>query len=126
MNGYCWKEEMTPQEESQGAYWERNMLAVKYATRMNEMLKLVFASMHAQLPDECINGWYEDTENNWEGWHRVISLDSGEICFHIPDDFDIGNLPKIKSNWDGHTTKQKWDRIAKSCGMNKLRWNDNA
>ena len=89
MFGYVWKDGMSPEEEANGAYWERNMLALRYA-----------------------DGWYYDTENNWDGWHRVLSLDGGKMCFHIPDSFDVGNLPQIKKSYDGHTTREKWDRVA--------------
>jgi hypothetical protein len=48
-------------------------------------------------------------------WRRIISLDSGAVNFHIPDDFDIGDLPEITQKWDGHTTKSKWKRVMISC-----------
>lgn len=98
MNGYEWKEGTTAEEAKNGAYWERNMLALMFA-----------------------DGWYYDTENNWEGWKRVLSLRDGAMCFHIPDDFEVGNLREIKPNWDGHTTRQKWDRVARGFGI-KLEW----
>ena len=83
-----WKSGLTPEEERDIAYMERNILALRYA-----------------------DGWYYDTENNWDGWKRVLSLDNGKICFHIPDCMPLGNLPEIESNWDGHTTYEKWQRI---------------
>lgn len=84
-----WKPEMTDTESKDLAYWERNVLALHYA-----------------------EGWYEDRENNYPGWLRVLSLDGGRITFHIPDEFDVGDLVKLSSpTWDGHTTEQKWRRI---------------
>lgn len=83
-----WHENMPASEARDLAYWERNMLALRYA-----------------------DGWYYDTDNNWDGWKRVLSLDHGKITFHIPDDFPIGNLPEIEPNWDGHTTDMKWSKI---------------
>lgn len=85
-----WRPDMTDQESKDLAYYERNMLALRYA-----------------------DGWYYDTENNWDGWHRVLSLDGGKLTFHIPDDFDVGCLKQIQSNWDGHSTEEKWARIDK-------------
>ena len=85
-----WNEEMSLTETKDLAYWERNVLALKYA-----------------------DGWYADYENNYPGWLRVLSLDGGKITFHIPDDFAVGNLPEILPNWDGHTTEEKWRRILK-------------
>ena len=98
MQGYCFKDGMSPKECENGAYWERNMLALRFA-----------------------DGWYNDTENNWDGWHRVLSLDGGKMCFHIPDDFEVGNLPEIKPTWDGHTTEEKWNRVAAMRGL-ELSW----
>lgn len=90
------------------AYWERNVLALKYA-----------------------DGWYNDDETyvspydsfeidsspRYLGWRRVLTLNNGSITFHIPDDFDVGNLPEIARNWDGHTTHEKWARILKLRGI---------
>ena len=98
------------------------MLAVKYAIKMNAMMKIVFHSLNAPVPTRSICGWYNDSDNKFKGRSRVISLDGGEICFRIPDEFDVGNLPKIKKNWDGHTEKQKWNRIASVAGMKPLIW----
>ncbi len=89
-----WDIDMSDKETIDLAYQERNMLALHYA-----------------------NGWYIDIENNWEGWKRVLSLDAGKITFHIPDDFDVGNLPEIKPNWDGHSTFDKWERVMKKKGI---------
>lgn len=83
-----WNKDMTIEETKDLAYWERNVLALKYA-----------------------DGYYDDLENNYPGWLRVLSLDNGKITFHIPDDFNVGNLLKIQPNWDGHTTELKWKRI---------------
>ena len=87
-------EGMSLEEQKNGAYWERNMIALRFA-----------------------DGWYYDTDNNWEGWKRVLSLDNGAMCFHIPDDFQVGDLQEIKPNWDGHTTVQKWLRILAMRGI---------
>lgn len=83
-----YNESMSEKEMRDLAYYERNMLALRFA-----------------------DGWYYDTENNWEGWKRVLCLDDGKLNFHIPDDFDIGNLKQIEPTWDGHTTEEKWERI---------------
>jgi hypothetical protein len=99
---------MSDGEAKDLAYWERNMLALRYA-----------------------DGWYfDDIEDNtyladgypvarYEGWRRVLSLDGGKMTFHVPDDFDVGNLPQISRNWDGHTTEEKWRRI---CQFREVRF----
>jgi hypothetical protein len=89
-----WNKEMTLEETKDLAYWERNVLALKYA-----------------------DGFYKDLENNYAGWLRVMSLENGKITFHIPDDFDVGDLPEISPNWDGHTTEEKWKRILEDRGI---------
>ena len=83
-----WHPGMTNSEAKELAYYERNMIALRYA-----------------------DGWYYDTDNNWDGWKRVLSLDGGKMTFHIPDNFKVGNLKQIEPNWDGHTTEEKWTRI---------------
>jgi len=96
---------MTDREAKDVAYWERNVLALRYA-----------------------DGWYDDVIINdddettmvtarYSGWQRVLSLDKGKITFHIPNDFDTGDLREIAPNWDGHTTESKWARILASRGI---------
>lgn len=110
MKIYEWKPGLTDQEMKDGAYWERNMLALNFA-----------------------DGWYYDLVNTptmvepfrgikthprYEGWSRVLSLADGKMTFHIPDDFDVGNLKYLGgSNWDGHTTREKWQRVMAKFGI---------
>jgi hypothetical protein len=101
MKIYEYKEGMSEEEQRNGAYWERNMLVLLLAEYLNKNLR-------NGLIINGISGWYYDTDNNWDGWKRVISIDNGKYCFHIPDKFDIGNLQEIKPNWDGHSTKDKY------------------
>jgi hypothetical protein len=104
---YTWSPDQTLEEQKNGAYWERNMLALHCAIIANESW--------ADDPRRIDCGWYMHGE--WEGWSRVISLYNGQVTFHIPDDFDIGNLREIEPNWDGHTTDQKWLKVMKWCGI---------
>lgn len=94
MNIKTWTPEMSVEETKDLAYWERNMLALRYA-----------------------DGWYWDRENNYPGWGRVLSLEGGAITFHIPDDFAVGTLKEIEPNWDGHTTEEKWRRVLAARGL---------
>lgn len=93
-----WHPAMTADETKDLAYWERNALALRYA-----------------------DGWYIDWDDSgkprYETWQRVLSLDGGKITFHIPDDFNVGDLPEIQPNWDGHTTEEKWKRVLASRGI---------
>lgn len=100
MKPYVWSDGQSLEEQKNGAYWERNMLALYMAYNYDTSASA---------------GWYY-SEEGWEGWSRVISLEQGSITFHIPDDFDIGYLPEIDPNWDGHTTQQKWQHLMRFCG----------
>jgi hypothetical protein len=118
MEVYEWKEGTSLEEAKNGVYWERNLLALLLACEDNDACQ---ESLGGRF---LTSGWYYDTDNNWEGWKRVISIRNGSITFHIPDDFDVGNLEQIKPNWDGHTTKQKWTSIMKRCGCRMERDNE--
>jgi hypothetical protein len=123
MKAYVWSPELSLEEQKDGAYWERNMLALytaMYANKawreFNGYLK-VAGSPTAKDPDNLPCGWYYDTDNNWDGWKRVISLFDGRITYHVPDDFDMGRLPEIKPNWDGHSTQDKYNMMMERCGI---------
>jgi hypothetical protein len=109
MKPYIWKEGMSEKEMRDGAYWERNMLALLLAHTLNWV-----AESNDTLNEDSKCGWYLHGE--WEGWSRVISLYGGRITFHVPDDFDLGDLPQIEPNWDGHTTEEKWNLVMEICG----------
>ncbi len=80
------------------------------------------------------DGWYYDDvprlshtadeivghEPRYEGWRRVLSLQNGSITFHVPDEFDVGNLKQIPRNWDGHSTPVKWRSILERRGIKVL------
>lgn len=108
-----YKEGMSDEESKNIGYWERNVLALQFALFMNDIIRSATENID---PSYYPCGWYNDTDNNWDGWKRVISINNGTITFHIPDDFDIGNLPQIEPNWDGHTTRDKWKLIMENCG----------
>ncbi|AMM44920.1 hypothetical protein SP15_122 [Bacillus phage SP-15] len=108
-----WTED-TPLEVTKNlAYWERNMLALLLGKVMNQ-LHQTQGENDPNYVGVC--GWYYDTDNNWDGWKRVVSLDDGRIGFHVPDEFDVGDLPLIEANWDGHTTKDKWLYVMNKVG----------
>jgi len=102
-----WSEERTDKEGKDCAYWERNMLAALCCFMLNEWADERGVKTNA--------GWYMHGE--WPGWNRVISFWDGAVTFHIPDDFDVGDLPRIEPNWDGHTTEEKWRYLMDMMGM---------
>jgi hypothetical protein len=81
----------------QNAYWERNMLALLLANQAEG------------------SGWYYDEKAKGKKCDRVISINYGQLTFHIPKDFDVGNLPEIADDWDGHSKEEKWLRIRNMC-----------
>lgn len=108
MKPYVWKEGMSDKVQKNGAYWERNMLAVLMAKEANDHC--------ATLGIEPDSGWY--VHKAWEGFSRVISIYKGAITFHVPDDFDIGeDIPLITPNWNGHNTEEKWKFVMELCDM---------
>lgn len=108
MKPFVWKPEMTDEETKNGAYWERNMLVLHIATLANESWK--------DEPKRIDCGWYKHEGEGFDGWSRVISLYNGQMTFHVPDDFDMGNLREIEPNWDGHSTEEKWLRVMEWAG----------
>ena len=100
----AWKPDMTDKESKHLAYWERNMLALRFADGWyNDDL----ADEEYRLDDGVVVSYVP----RFAGWRRVLSLDGGKMTFHVPDDFDVGDLPMIEPNWDGHTTEEKWRRV---------------
>ncbi|MNI52079.1 hypothetical protein D3C73_1068360 [compost metagenome] len=118
-----WNAEMSIEEAKDLAYWERNVLALKTATYANMAYEAQLESYKRRYGHYGANttelpcGWYYDTDNNWEGWKRVISLWYGKVTYHVPDDFDMGSLQQIEPNWNGHTTEEKHRRMLKYCGV---------
>lgn len=108
MKPFVWQEGMTDEETKNGAYWERNMLAVLLGVVMNNF------NDHEIEP---ICGWYDHQGDGFEGWSRVISIGRGDMTFHVPDGFNLGKLPKIEPNWNGHTTEEKWKVAMNNCGI---------
>lgn len=113
---HIWREGMDPRVEVSGAYWERNMLALLMARYLNKYSPIQESDIKDST-EKVNSGWYYDTENNWDGFKRVLSLDNGQFCFHIPDSFDVGDLPQIENNWDGHTTEEKWLKVEEICNV---------
>ncbi len=112
-----WNRDMSDKETADLAYWERNVLALHFAEGWyNDDV-----TVPASDPDgEPVNGvFFGETiqRPRFDGWRRVLTLRNGKITFHIPDDFDVGNLPEVEPNWDGHTTEEKWARILKAKGV---------
>ena len=125
MKPYTWSPDQTIEEQKNGAYFERNLLALLLAVNMSQ-----FAIPGTNIPAA---GWYRHPNDlsidlppdypYWEseafsfyGWSRVISLYGGEVTFHVPDDFDLGSLPQVKATQNYLPTEEKWLAIMQMCG----------
>lgn len=86
---------MTAEEERDKAYRERAALV---------------AFLAASYPSEITQ------DNADEGWWIVyVTTPTGQMSWHVSDaDLDLfDHLPKANSvTWDGHTTEQKYERLA--------------
>lgn len=111
-----WTPSMTDAETKDLAYWERNVLALHFAEGWYyDDVPIDWAPDAAQ---NAATGGYMIASHRprYQGWRRVLTLECGSITFHIPDDFDVGALPQVSPNWDGHTTEEKWGRILAARG----------
>jgi hypothetical protein len=92
-------------EQKNGAYLERNR-CVALIARMALAL-----GQRAGVARTAIEGWSED-------WHGCVYIDlpAGQASWHYHDSqaslFD--GLPAYKGAWDGHSTPEKYERVAAS------------
>ena len=88
-----------------GAYLERNQLVA--------LLSKVFPAGKKQT---AIEGWSED-------WHGCVYIDlpTGQASWHYHDSqaYLFDHLPEYQGVWDGHTTDEKYERIAAIQGAGK-------
>jgi hypothetical protein len=61
-------------------------------------------------------GWTVGQRNDpaSEGW-PVLYIDTpeGQVSWHLPQDQMPANIPPYNGEWDGHTTDEKYDRLAR-------------
>lgn len=89
------------EQSKDGAYSERNKLVAALS-------KLFPASLERH--DENDKTW----EDDWR-WIVFINLPTGQVSWHIHDSElnQFSHLHRICGRvWDGHTTKEKYDRLA--------------
>lgn len=92
-------------EQKDGAYLERNR-CVALIARMALALGL-----KAGVAKTAIEGWSED-------WHGCVYIDlpEGQASWHYHDSqaFLFDGLPTYAGAWDGHSTPEKYERVAAS------------
>lgn len=83
-----------------GAYEERNRLVA--------LLAAIFPSKRTKTE---IEGW--DPE-----WHNCVYIDlpTGQASWHYPDSHAelFSHVPEIHVDWDGHSTEEKYCRVAET------------
>ena len=88
-----------------GAYTERNRLVVLLASLFPSGIKKT-----------AIPGWDE-------AWHGCVYIDlpNGQASWHYHDREAhlFAHLPLYQGEWDGHTTEEKYQRIAEAALGNK-------
>ena len=97
-------------ERKDGAYLERNQVVAALAK--------CFPSGTAKT---AIEGWSED-------WHGCvyINLPTGQVSWHYHDSqaYLFADLPPYQGAWDGHTTPEKYARLAALSATALLRERD--
>lgn len=92
------RENAALRERKDGAYEERN--------RVVAALARIFPSGLARTN---IEGWDEE-------WHGCVYIDSpvGQLSWHYHDSqaYLFEGLPPYEGQWDGHTTEEKYQRLA--------------
>lgn len=90
-------------ERKDGAYAERNNLVAALAH--------IFP---AGVAKTAIEGWDEE-------WHNCVYIDTpvGQLSWHYHDSQAMAfmDLPPYTGTWDGHTTEEKYARLAKLAAM---------
>ena len=87
-------------DEKNAAYHERNLLVAH--------LSALFPSSLERHPETDT-----DWEDDWR-WVVYIALPTGQVSWHIHDSelAEFDHLPRFDGReWDGHTTKQKYERL---------------
>lgn len=92
-------------EALNGAYTERNCVVALLASVFPSGLKKTY------IPD-----WDEE----WNGC-VYVDLPTGQASWHFHDREAhlFSHLPPYEKEWDGHTTEEKYDRIARSALQQK-------
>ena len=66
---------------------------------------------------KCFYSWIGTVDDAEPGWTKAVYIDlpSGQVSWHIPDHEipDLfGHLQESGEPWDGHTTEEKYERLA--------------
>jgi hypothetical protein len=93
-----------------GVYRERSRVVAALASLVNASPKAGKAWVAKHVPSDPDEAW-DDT------WQTVVYIESADSRlqfswhFHIDDKFLLEHLPSGPNSWDGHTTKEKYERL---------------
>jgi hypothetical protein len=104
-------ERLTAQKD--GAYAERDQCVA------------LIAKMALALGWPVGLGRHDEADESWDrGWLNIIfvELPTGQCSWHVHDGemHLFENLPKYDKTWDGHSTEEKYSRMA-ACTADQLR-----
>jgi hypothetical protein len=89
--------------EKDGAYLERNRVVAALASLARRL------GWEAGTARTAIEGWSPE-------WHGCVYVDTpqGQLSWHYHDDQGglFAHLPAYSRKWDGHTTPEKYERLA--------------
>ena len=73
--------------------------------------------------------WHSEEDNSWDNdWRNIIYIDlpAGQVSWHIHksevEQFYHLKMKEGKSSWDGHTTEEKYKRLAELPDYQKLKF----
>lgn len=75
----------------------------------NQVVAALASAYPSGIARTTIEGWSED-------WHGCVYIDlpTGQASWHYHDSqaYLFAHLPAYKGSWDGHTTEEKYTRLA--------------
>ena len=78
-------------------------------TERNRLVALIASMFPSGIKETDIPGWDEE-------WHGCVYIDlpTGQASWHYHESEAnmFAHLPRYKGEWDGHTTEEKYNRIA--------------
>lgn len=100
--------------ERDAAYTERNKLVAGLA----RLIRSTQQNKPAGAPDVAWLAEHDPADASWDpAWRTIVFIEgpTGQLSWHLHDSdvplFD--GLPRGPNTWDGHSTPEKYDRVAK-------------
>ncbi|APW99393.1 hypothetical protein CHINAEXTREME_17160 [Halobiforma lacisalsi AJ5] len=108
---------MSKDKTLEEVYTDRNLLALT-AAEMAVRLQRSLSPPESRYFD---GGWYRSEADNTDtGEWAVVYLETpeGQASWHVPIDLARqSHLTELQSRWDGHTRREKNDRLRRFTGL---------